>query len=209
MLSDIANIIVVWNCAYSVQHSWSVAQGPTIQVQIRLVKMADKPDLEQVTKFDKSKLKKANTVEKNTLPTKESTLVIICPIQTVRVYCMFHVRAIMTRTGFLHYVLLPTLHCAPVQRTTQLGSLLLFICFTLVFPTSAAIAQEKSSGWTHSQLHLQPLAMQIQYLLCKVLLLLLLRVCCCSEVRVVLVNSKALYLSAVHAFSGNTMIIYF
>jgi len=36
------------------------------------VKMADKPDLSEVTKFDTSKLKKTNTEEKNTLPTKES-----------------------------------------------------------------------------------------------------------------------------------------
>lgn len=34
--------------------------------------MADKPDLEEVTKFDKSKLKKTETQEKNPLPTKES-----------------------------------------------------------------------------------------------------------------------------------------
>ena len=36
------------------------------------VKMSDKPDLSEVTKFDASKLKKTNTEEKNTLPTKES-----------------------------------------------------------------------------------------------------------------------------------------
>jgi len=36
------------------------------------VKMSDKPDLSEVTKFDTSKLKKTNTEEKNTLPTKES-----------------------------------------------------------------------------------------------------------------------------------------
>lgn len=34
--------------------------------------MADKPDLQEVTTFDKDKLKKAKTQEKNTLPTKES-----------------------------------------------------------------------------------------------------------------------------------------
>jgi len=34
--------------------------------------MGDKPDLEEVTKFDKSKLKHAETKEKNPLPTKES-----------------------------------------------------------------------------------------------------------------------------------------
>ena len=34
--------------------------------------MSDKPDLEEVTKFDKSKLKHTETKEKNPLPTKES-----------------------------------------------------------------------------------------------------------------------------------------
>uniref|UniRef100_A0A3B4TE21 Thymosin beta n=1 Tax=Seriola dumerili TaxID=41447 RepID=A0A3B4TE21_SERDU len=34
--------------------------------------MADKPDVTEVTTFDKTKLKKTETQEKNTLPTKES-----------------------------------------------------------------------------------------------------------------------------------------
>ncbi|XP_061090898.1 thymosin beta-11 [Conger conger] len=34
--------------------------------------MSDKPDLEEVTKFDKTKLKKTETQEKNPLPTKET-----------------------------------------------------------------------------------------------------------------------------------------
>uniref|UniRef100_A0A2K6SRW0 Uncharacterized protein n=1 Tax=Saimiri boliviensis boliviensis TaxID=39432 RepID=A0A2K6SRW0_SAIBB len=33
--------------------------------------MSDKPDLSEVEKFDRSKLKKTNTEEKNTLPSKE------------------------------------------------------------------------------------------------------------------------------------------
>lgn len=33
--------------------------------------MADKPDLSEVEKFDKNKLKKAETQEKNPLPSKE------------------------------------------------------------------------------------------------------------------------------------------
>lgn len=36
--------------------------------------MADKPDVSAVSSFDKSKLKKTETAEKNTLPTKESKL---------------------------------------------------------------------------------------------------------------------------------------
>lgn len=34
--------------------------------------MSDKPDISEVQKFDKSKLKKVETSEKNTLPTKET-----------------------------------------------------------------------------------------------------------------------------------------
>uniref|UniRef100_A0A8D2HRS9 Uncharacterized protein n=1 Tax=Urocitellus parryii TaxID=9999 RepID=A0A8D2HRS9_UROPR len=37
-----------------------------------LVKMSDKPDLSEVEKFDKSKPKKTNTEEKNSLPSKET-----------------------------------------------------------------------------------------------------------------------------------------
>nr|AAC26833.1 thymosin beta [Strongylocentrotus purpuratus] len=34
--------------------------------------MADKPDVSAVSSFDKTKLKKTETEEKNTLPTKET-----------------------------------------------------------------------------------------------------------------------------------------
>ncbi|XP_077584414.1 thymosin beta-4 [Stigmatopora nigra] len=34
--------------------------------------MSDKPSVDEVTKFDKTKLKKTETQEKNTLPTKET-----------------------------------------------------------------------------------------------------------------------------------------
>ncbi|XP_032187644.1 thymosin beta-15B [Mustela erminea] len=34
--------------------------------------MSDKPDLSEVEKFDRSKLRKTNTKEKNTLPSKET-----------------------------------------------------------------------------------------------------------------------------------------
>lgn len=33
--------------------------------------MADKPDVSEIAQFDKTKLKKTETEEKNTLPTKE------------------------------------------------------------------------------------------------------------------------------------------
>ncbi|CAI5768133.1 thymosin beta-15B [Podarcis lilfordi] len=37
-----------------------------------VAKMCDKPDLSEVEKFDKKKLKKTNTEEKNTLPSQET-----------------------------------------------------------------------------------------------------------------------------------------
>ena len=45
--------------------------------------MSDKPDLTEVTTFDKTKLKHAKTEEKNPLPTKESKL---CVSKSVHVY---------------------------------------------------------------------------------------------------------------------------
>uniref|UniRef100_A0A8C6E0A5 Thymosin beta n=1 Tax=Moschus moschiferus TaxID=68415 RepID=A0A8C6E0A5_MOSMO len=39
----------------------------------RAPKMADKPDMGEINSFDKAKLKKAETQEKNTLPTKETS----------------------------------------------------------------------------------------------------------------------------------------
>uniref|UniRef100_A0A8C4SI44 Thymosin beta n=1 Tax=Erpetoichthys calabaricus TaxID=27687 RepID=A0A8C4SI44_ERPCA len=38
---------------------------------LNLTKMDNKPSMEEVTGFDKTKLKKAETIEKNNLPTKE------------------------------------------------------------------------------------------------------------------------------------------
>lgn len=41
------------------------------------IKMGDKPDVSEVASFDKSKLKHAETAEKNTLPSKESEFIIL------------------------------------------------------------------------------------------------------------------------------------
>uniref|UniRef100_A0A8C5GBC8 Uncharacterized protein n=1 Tax=Gouania willdenowi TaxID=441366 RepID=A0A8C5GBC8_GOUWI len=47
--------------------------------------MADKPNFSEVTTFDKTKLKKADTQEKNTLPTKE-----ICSIDPTMAAMQYH-----------------------------------------------------------------------------------------------------------------------
>lgn len=47
--------------------------------------MSDKPDVSEVTKFDKTKLKKTETQEKNPLPTKDSEC--IFPVSCALVWC--------------------------------------------------------------------------------------------------------------------------
>ncbi|XP_063645766.1 thymosin beta-10 isoform X2 [Pan troglodytes] len=41
--------------------------------------MADKPDMGEIASFDKAKLKKTETQEKNTLPTKETPSFLLNP----------------------------------------------------------------------------------------------------------------------------------
>lgn len=41
-------------------------------------KMSDKPDMTEIARFDKTKLKKTETKEKNPLPTKESECPFVC-----------------------------------------------------------------------------------------------------------------------------------
>ena len=47
--------------------------------------MADKPDLTEVTTFDKSKLKQTTTQEKNPLPTKESELYVFWSVHAYNI----------------------------------------------------------------------------------------------------------------------------
>lgn len=47
-------------------------QSPRYAHQDCFKKMADKPDMGEIASFDKAKLKKTETQEKNTLPTKET-----------------------------------------------------------------------------------------------------------------------------------------
>ncbi|MCJ8732134.1 hypothetical protein PDJAM_G00207410 [Pangasius djambal] len=45
---------------------------PALSATKSATNMSDKPNLEEVTSFDKSKLKKTETQEKNPLPSKET-----------------------------------------------------------------------------------------------------------------------------------------
>lgn len=62
---------VPWNVCY--RHD---GDGPTraltLCVSSSAAKMSDKPDMTEIASFDKTKLKKTETKEKNPLPTKES-----------------------------------------------------------------------------------------------------------------------------------------
>ncbi|KAL1282314.1 hypothetical protein QQF64_001117 [Cirrhinus molitorella] len=58
----------------STQHR-HIKVSQKLQTLIRLLRqpiMSDKPNLDEVTSFDKSKLKKTETQEKNPLPSKET-----------------------------------------------------------------------------------------------------------------------------------------
>uniref|UniRef100_A0A0D9RU42 Thymosin beta-10 n=1 Tax=Chlorocebus sabaeus TaxID=60711 RepID=A0A0D9RU42_CHLSB len=52
-------------------------------------KMADKPDMGEIASFDKAKLKKTETQEKNTLPTKEKLGAHHCtrPVEAIKDMC--------------------------------------------------------------------------------------------------------------------------
>lgn len=89
----------------------------------RSATMSDKPDISEVTSFDKSKLKKTETQEKNPLPTKESKAQKHPNIQSA-----FHFWSEST----LQFIF----------RLLESDILFLF-CF-------AAIEQEKASSWSPS-----------------------------------------------------------
>ena len=59
-----------------------VINGPYASLPSSL-KMSDKPDMTEISSFDKTKLKKTETKEKNPLPTKESEL-LLCMQACVR-----------------------------------------------------------------------------------------------------------------------------
>lgn len=107
--------------------------------------MSDKPDLAEVEKFDKSKLKKTETQEKNPLPTKESW----CPrFFWIPLFCTILFVSFLTPPCFLSPLLHshrtgeagdvvkpppPVMHCTPLTPPPALPCFqsLLFSCITL------------------------------------------------------------------------------
>ena len=59
---------------------------PLRYLHLRSSTMSDKPDVSEVTTFDKTKLKHAETAEKNPLPTKESKC--LTDGKCLRYFCM-------------------------------------------------------------------------------------------------------------------------
>ncbi|XP_069932357.1 thymosin beta-10-like [Oryctolagus cuniculus] len=54
------------------RREWDLQEPGTGARRRGFKKMADKPDMGEIASFDKAKLKKTETQEKNTLPTKET-----------------------------------------------------------------------------------------------------------------------------------------
>lgn len=67
LLTRVTLIVAISHCRFSRVYS-------PLQ---RISEMADKPDMSAVSAFDKTKLKKTETQEKNPLPTKESKLLLL------------------------------------------------------------------------------------------------------------------------------------
>ncbi|KAI5939815.1 Thymosin beta-10 [Manis javanica] len=78
-----ANEEIRIHALFSLQSFYSLFPNPSSGRSIRpsgsernswdcFKKMADKPDMGEIASFDKAKLKKTETQEKNTLPTKET-----------------------------------------------------------------------------------------------------------------------------------------
>uniref|UniRef100_A0A8C1S2D0 Uncharacterized protein n=1 Tax=Cyprinus carpio TaxID=7962 RepID=A0A8C1S2D0_CYPCA len=74
--------------------------------------MSDKPNLEEVTSFDKTKLKKTETQEKNPLPSKESTVshtffeacgFIMKLARHTSMHCTFHIAFFFTSSRCLTF----------------------------------------------------------------------------------------------------------
>ncbi len=93
--------------------------------------MSDKPDLTEIAKFDKTKLKKTETKEKNPLPTKESECLLhysIRCVQSVWVWC----RSLFSPHSFLFSAVLhlPSLFIYCFVSAISLSSILYpFLCF--------------------------------------------------------------------------------
>lgn len=109
--------------------------------------MSDKPDISEVTSFDKSKLKKTETQEKNPLPTKESKSQ-SRSLKTSEVLSILDLKTLcssvfwdLTSSFFspsqpsnrrkLHREAPPIMHCTPPYSRIALFSVTSFSCITL------------------------------------------------------------------------------
>lgn len=88
----------------------SVCSGVFLSISSFTANMSDKPDMTEISRFDKAKLKKTETQEKNPLPTKESE----CPL------CMFLGRSLVPPATIFLAVATHHFHCR--QKTIRLAS---------------------------------------------------------------------------------------
>lgn len=109
----------------------------------RSATMSDKPDISEVTSFDKSKLKKTETQEKNPLPTKESkTQKHPLSISDLKTLCSSSFAFWNLTSSFfsplqplnrrkLRREAPPIMHCTPPYSRIALFSVTSFSCITL------------------------------------------------------------------------------
>ncbi|XP_022067708.2 thymosin beta-4 [Acanthochromis polyacanthus] len=76
VMSDVISIfLTICSACAKTRHYCCTAltrEPPAFSQQRLTATMSDKPDVSEVTSFDKSKLKKTETQEKNPLPSKET-----------------------------------------------------------------------------------------------------------------------------------------
>lgn len=97
--------------------------------------MSDKPDISEVTNFDKSKLKKTETQEKNPLPTQESMFQVqqlstLSPVFGSDSHLSSFFPQPSSRRR-LHREAPPIMHCTPLSSHIALFQSLPFSCITL------------------------------------------------------------------------------
>lgn len=115
--------------------------------------MSDKPDLTEIAKFDKTKLKKTETKEKNPLPTKESECLLHYSIRCVQsVWVWF--KSLFSPYSFIFSAVLylPSLFIYCFVSAISFSSILYpFLCFFSTLTMLSLFFQLLMSAWVSAQ----------------------------------------------------------
>ena len=110
--------------------------------------MGDKPDVSEVTKFDKTKLKKTETAEKNPLPTKESERTLCSPLCFVLHRFAAHVACFCDEfDGVTHH---PILGAAVVKHELKIALHVIACVFYITDPHLVAVWKSGTPIWVSS-----------------------------------------------------------